>query len=384
MKRSLCVIAMALLCVGGFLGYRFLAEEETGGKPDGFDVTAISDVIHHTAGIPGDMVIFTVDGEPVTAQEYLYWVGYSADTLFYGTEGSIDWNMDIGEMGTLRDAVKEQSKQTAMLYRLMETNANRMGLSLTQQELDELDRAAMETMESVGGEYEFQKLLLEMGITPEGFQKINESQYYYEKVRSSLKPEPATQQDMQAYIEENGLLRAKHILIGTEEGAAESEKEAALARARELRAQLKDGGDDPVLFDRLMAEESADPGSAAYPNGYLFGPGEMVETFEAGAKELEMGEISDPVESPYGYHIILRLDPMDDPEELDAMMEEERKDAAMNEKLNLWMTEAVVEETQEYKDLNVETYITNLYALRDEINAADVDAQEDTENTTEE
>ena len=384
MKRSLCVIAMALLCVGGFLGYRFLAEEETGGKPDGFDVTAISDVIHHTAGIPGDMVIFTVDGEPVTAQEYLYWVGYSADTLFYGTEGSIDWNMDIGEMGTLRDAVKEQSKQTAMLYRLMETNANRMGLSLTQQELDELDRAAMETMDSVGGEYEFQKLLLEMGITPEGFRKINESQYYYEKVRSSLKPEPATQQDMQAYIEENGLLRAKHILIGTEEGAAESEKEAALARARELRAQLKDGGDAPVLFDRLMAEESADPGSAAYPNGYLFGPGEMVETFEAGTKELEIGEISDPVESPYGYHIILRLDPMDAPEELDAMMEEERKDAAMNEKLNLWMTEAVVEETQEYKDLNVETYITNLYALRDEINAADVDAQEDTENTTEE
>lgn len=384
MKRSLCIIAMALLCVGGFLGYRFLAEEETGGKPDGFDVTAISDVIHHTAGIPGDMVIFTVDGEPVTAQEYLYWVGYSADTLFYGTEGSIDWNMDIGEMGTLRDAVKEQSKQTAMLYRLMETNANRMGLSLTQQELDELDRAAMETMESVGGEYEFQKLLLEMGITPEGFQKINESQYYYEKVRSSLKPEPATQQDMQAYIEENGLLRAKHILIGTEEGAAESEKEAALARARELRAQLKDGGDAPVLFDRLMAEESADPGSAAYPNGYLFRPGEMVEPFETGTKELEMGEISDPVESSFGYHIILRLDPMDDPEELDAMMEEERKDAAMNEKLNLWMTEAVVEETQEYKDLNVETYITNLYALRDEINAADVDAQEDTENTTEE
>jgi parvulin-like peptidyl-prolyl isomerase len=173
-------------------------------------------------------------------------------------------------------------------------------------------------------------------------------------------------------------------MIGTEEGAAESEKEAALARARELRAQLKDGGDAPVLFDRLMAEESADPGSAAYPNGYLFRPGEMVEPFETGTKELEMGEISDPVESSFGYHIILRLDPMDDPEELDAMMEEERKDAAMNEKLNLWMTEAVVEETQEYKDLNVETYITNLYALRDEINAADVDAQEDTENTTEE
>ena len=379
MKRSLCIIAMVLLCVGGFLGYRFLAGEETGGKPDGFDVTAISDVIHHTAGIPGDMVIFTVDGEPVTAQEYLYWVGYSADTLFYGTEGNIDWNMDIGEMGTLRDAVKEQSKQTAMLYRLMETNANRMGLSLTQQELDELDRAAMETMDSVGGEYEFQKLLLEMGITPEGFGKINESQYYYEKVRSSLEPEPATQQDMQAYVEENGLLRAKHILIDGGE-----DMEAALERAQELRDQLKDGGDDHALFDRLMAEESADPGSAAYPNGYLFGPGEMVETFEAGTKALEMGEISDPVESTYGYHIILRLDPMDDPEELNAMMEEGRKDAAMNEKLNLWMTEAVVEETQEYKDLNVETYITNLYALRDEIAAADAAAQEDTENTTEE
>ena len=56
-----------------------------------------------------------------------------------------------------------------------------------------------------------------------------------------------------------------------------------------------------------MNAESEDPGLSYYPDGYVFGPGEMMEEFENGAAALKDYEVSDPVETSAGYHVILRL-----------------------------------------------------------------------------
>ena len=45
----------------------------------------------------------------------------------------------------------------------------------------------------------------------------------------------------------------------------------------------------------------------ANPDGYVFGPGEMVTEFEEGTKALQPGQISQPIQSSFGWHIILRL-----------------------------------------------------------------------------
>ena len=47
------------------------------------------------------------------------------------------------------------------------------------------------------------------------------------------------------------------------------------------------------------------------PNGYVFTYGEMVEEFEEAAFALEVGEISEPVKTSHGYHIIKKL-PLDE------------------------------------------------------------------------
>jgi len=57
-----------------------------------------------------------------------------------------------------------------------------------------------------------------------------------------------------------------------------------------------------------MMASSEDTGLTAYPDGYYFLPGEMVTEFEEGTKALEYNGISDIIESPYGYHIILRME----------------------------------------------------------------------------
>ncbi len=104
-------------------------------------------------------------------------------------------------------------------------------------------------------------------------------------------PDEATAEN---YKNENlsGYLAAKHILVSDE------------ATASQILVELKNGAD----FDALMAQYSEDPGSQTNPEGYVFTEGEMVEEFETAVKSLKVGEISGSVKSPYGYHIIKRLD----------------------------------------------------------------------------
>lgn len=92
--------------------------------------------------------------------------------------------------------------------------------------------------------------------------------------------------------------RASHILI--ENASADS-----LKKAKEILARLRAG----ESFEALAKAESADPGSAARGGDLgFFGPGKMVRPFEDAVNALSKpGDVSEPVESQFGYHII-RLD----------------------------------------------------------------------------
>ena len=60
-------------------------------------------------------------------------------------------------------------------------------------------------------------------------------------------------------------------------------------------------------FGELKAEYCEDTGKQAYPDGYTFTPGTMVAEFEDTVKAQKEYEISDPVKTSYGYHVIMRL-----------------------------------------------------------------------------
>lgn len=93
-------------------------------------------------------------------------------------------------------------------------------------------------------------------------------------------------------------MKAKHILImHSEDGTAKNRAQALLNQLRQ----------NPEKFDALMAEYSEDPGSKSSPEGYLFTEGQMVTEFYEGTLALKEGQISNLVESTYGYHIILKV-----------------------------------------------------------------------------
>ena len=102
--------------------------------------------------------------------------------------------------------------------------------------------------------------------------------------------------------------KARHILIRfkgspvpARAGQKELTEEEALAKAQDIRKKLEAGGD----FAALAKAESDDAGSGAN-GGDLgnFGRGRMVPPFEQAAFSLEIGKLSEPVKSQFGYHII--------------------------------------------------------------------------------
>ncbi|MCY4661052.1 MAG: peptidyl-prolyl cis-trans isomerase [Acidobacteria bacterium] len=114
-----------------------------------------------------------------------------------------------------------------------------------------------------------------------------------------------SEEELQAYYDTNlsqyrtpGQVRASHILLRI----GESDEAEVEARAAALAARAR-GGED---FAALALEFSEDEGTAGNGGDLgTFGRGRMVPEFEAVAFSMAPGDVSDPVESAFGYHVIL-------------------------------------------------------------------------------
>lgn len=96
-------------------------------------------------------------------------------------------------------------------------------------------------------------------------------------------------------------VRARHILLQVPPDATPEQRDSVLAQAREIRARAAAGED----FAELARQYSQDRSNA--PDGGdlgFFGKGQMVAPFEEAAFALQPGEVSDVVETPFGYHVI--------------------------------------------------------------------------------
>ncbi len=196
--------------------------------------------------------------------------------------------------------------------------------------------------------YEERKLLQGMGMTDAEFDFLFHSiacgNLVYEHILDN-----ATEEEMKDFYESE-FVTAKHILLITED----KDKETVKKQAEELLVRIKKGED----FDKLMMEYSEDPGVADFPDGYTFSYGEMVEEFETAAYALKADQVSELVESAYGYHIIKRmpLEPLDD-------INEFRETYAFAFMQSI-MDQAIVTKNQELIDsMNVELRFTILETI---------------------
>jgi peptidyl-prolyl cis-trans isomerase D len=117
------------------------------------------------------------------------------------------------------------------------------------------------------------------------------------------------EQDLKTYYEQNVQRlagkeerRASHILINAAKDAPAADRAKAKAKAEELLAAVRKS---PKSFADVARKNSQDPGSATKGGDLdFFAKGAMVKAFEDAAFALKKGDISDVVESEFGFHII--------------------------------------------------------------------------------
>lgn len=264
-------------------------------------------------------VVMTVDGRDVTWRDYFYAYYSQAANMedqfqmyqYYGY--ALGWESQADEEGhSYAELLAQVAEENLRRVLTAESVAEEQQIRLLPEEEEAIQTEHQSNIQNFcgedGTEEQFFEQMKDRYLTPEFYWRVMRFGPLTQATRRTLfgeNGEALEEQQVLDWMAEQGILSADHILISTQEldENAKAEKEK-LARelAEELQA-IEDVQEREKRFLELKEQYGEDPGSG---EGYVFGPGVMVQEFYDGTLALEEGAVSDPVESQFGYHIILR------------------------------------------------------------------------------
>jgi len=286
--------------------------------PSGPSVPETGGPTHHSSvfdnalsAFPPVTVMATTSAGTLTWAELFVFLHRTVSNIMYSYGESFDWNEGEETGESLADFVLEYATDEALSFLAYAYGFNALGFSLGSDDLNFFIEDINEFAEMYGGKEELEKSLRESGgfYDLEVFEKLYKIEYSIGILINELYGDDANafpDERAAEYAEEHGYMMAMHILRLKIEG-----DDTPLEESEDLLVQLnnhRDSGDLLEVFIDLMNEFSEDPGSLqSYPDGYLFQFTDMVEPFSIATAALETGQMSDIVETVYGYHIILRI-----------------------------------------------------------------------------
>ena len=232
--------------------------------------------------------IATVNGERISSAEftelYLQIIGLQEASGRTVPEGQTE-------------ALKAQLLNQMINGKLVLQAAKQAKIKVTR---DELQKAYDEYVKQYPSEKAFREALKQRNLTVRDFRDRLRDQKMVEKMVDQVqKGAKVTAADLAKAYEQ---VRARHILFRV---TKPEEDAAAKAKAEDVVKQLKAGAD----FAQLAKKLSEDPGSKDKGGDLgFFGRGQMDAAFEKAAFALKPNEISAPVKSTYGYHVIQVLE----------------------------------------------------------------------------
>lgn len=146
-----------------------------------------------------------------------------------------------------------------------------------------------------GSEMEYQAALAQAGMTPEELAERVGTQVLMKKILAPKVQDKVTDEKAREYFDKNkaefekpAQVKASHILVKTED------------EAKAILAEIKNGGD----FAALAKAKSTDPSGQNGGDLGFFSAGDMVKPFSDAAFAMNVGQVSDIVQSDFGFHII--------------------------------------------------------------------------------
>ncbi len=250
-----------------------------------------------------------VNGEPIAREA----VQFELDRLvkFYASHG-----MSQDEIKKNLEKLVERAQEQAIGAKLLLARAGELELEVPQQAIE---IQVQQVIQQVGGRENFVKALAAQKISEEDFRKelIKGCRVDMLVNQACSGVEEPSEKDVADYYEAHKddfvsqpQVLAQHILVKTE-GMDAADKAQALDKIKAIRARIVAETNQGAIGEKfsLEAVENSDCPSGK-EGGSLgwFGPGMMVPEFDKASFSMKIGEVSDVIETQFGYHIILKTD----------------------------------------------------------------------------
>ena len=241
----------------------------------------------------GEKKVASVNGEAISQNEFEKRM--STVQTYYESNMGMTFEGENGAvmLKNLQNMVLDQ----LITEHLLQQEARKLNITATKEEVQQrIDQDKL----MVGGEEAYLEILQnQVKMTEKEYQTEVEKQIIIEKLfEQVVAGQTVSQEEVQQYYEENKesfnqteQIRARHILVATEE------------EAKELIKQLNAGAD----FGQLALEKSTDPSAKENQGdlGYFDRNAQFVAEFKDAAFKLKVGEMTTkPVKTEWGYHII--------------------------------------------------------------------------------
>lgn len=204
------------------------------------------------------------------------------------------------DMADLKTSILEQIIRFELLYQ----ECQKEGVEIDESEINkQLD----DQRNKFSSNEEFLQALEDLGTDETSLKsKIERNLAIQRLINQKFKPTISDKEAKKYYnanpdeFKQEERIRASHILINVDSNADQSTKEAAKKQMEDLLRRVKNGED----FTDLAKQYSDCPSGSQGGDLDFFSKGQMVKPFEETAFAMKQGEISDIVETEYGYHII--------------------------------------------------------------------------------
>lgn len=195
-----------------------------------------------------------------------------------------------GDGTTMETQIKKQVLNLLVMYRLIENDLEKNNITITDEEVQASIDSVKESMEGEEGYNTFKE---QTKFTDEEFKEYNRQNLMYQKHMEMYNEQhpiddAVIEETYNANKQQYDTITASHILV-----ASEDEAKAAKERI-----------DNGEAFEDVAKDVSTDGSAAQGGDLGTFGYTAMIPEFADAAFALEVGEVSDPVESQYGWHVI--------------------------------------------------------------------------------